>query len=123
MRIRNHLLVFIDKNHKMKASNKRKQVPDTLIKVGKKGTVYQQKIYRTAERAYGSTYKESEEYEEIIIDRSAAEILDQINQRVKSPYYSLYCGIISLVFVLLCFQVSDILGSLLFLVLAVVTFL
>ncbi|MEO1348934.1 MAG: hypothetical protein AAFW84_09055 [Cyanobacteria bacterium J06635_15] len=107
----------------MPSSKNKQQAPDTLIKIGRQGAVYQQKVYRTAERAYGSTHEESEEYEEVIVDRSAAEILDQINQRVKSPYYSLYFGIGSLVLVFLCFQVSDILGSLLFLVLMAATFL
>lgn len=113
----------------MPPAKKKQQVPDTLIKVSRQGTVYQQKIYQATERAYGSTHEEFEEYEEVIVDRSAAEILDQINQRVKSPYYSLYSGIAaSLVLVYLCFQSSDILGTLFFLVLlvlvlAVITYL
>jgi len=93
---------------------KKSQVSDTLIKVGRQGTVYQQKHYQTIERAYGSTHEVSEEYEEVIVDRSAAEILDQINKRVKSPYYSLYCGIIAIIFLFIFFPLS--------IVLAVVTY-
>jgi hypothetical protein len=77
----------------MPQSRKSAHVPDTLIKVGKKGAVYQQKFHKATERAYGSTHDDVEEYEEIAIDKSAAEVIDQINKRVKSPYYSLYCGI------------------------------
>ncbi|MEM1395562.1 MAG: hypothetical protein AAGG00_20195 [Cyanobacteria bacterium P01_H01_bin.150] len=81
----------------MPSSKKKKQVPNTLITVGRKGTTYQQKIYQSTQRAYGSTYEDSDEYEEVIIDRSAAEIIDQINKRVKSPYYSIYCGIAGII--------------------------
>ena len=62
-----------------------------------------------------------EEYEEVVVDRSAAEILDQINQRVKSPYYSLYCGIASLIFIYICFLTSEILGFLLAFILIILT--
>ncbi len=81
----------------MPSSKKKQQVPDTIIKVGRKGAVYQQKVYQAPERAHGITQEDADEYEEVIVDRSAAEILDQINQRVKSPYYSLYCGIAAVV--------------------------
>jgi hypothetical protein len=77
----------------MPQPKKSEQVPDTLIKVGRQGAVYQQKFHKAADRAYGSTHDDVEEYEEIAVDKSAAEIVDQINKRVKSPYYSLYCGI------------------------------
>jgi hypothetical protein len=86
------------------------QVPDTLIKVGRQGTIYQQKHYQPIERASGSTHEVSEEYEEVIIDRSAAEIIDQINKRVKSPYYSLYCGIVTIIFLFIFFPLSIILA-------------
>lgn len=81
----------------MPASKKKQQVPDTIIKVSRQGTTYQQKTYRVTERSHGVTQDPAEEYEEVIVDRSAAEILDQINKRVRSPYYSLYCGIAALV--------------------------
>ncbi|MBF2020207.1 MAG: hypothetical protein IGR93_08910 [Hydrococcus sp. C42_A2020_068] len=95
---------------------KKPQVPDTLIKVGRQGTVYQQKHYQTIERAYGSTHEVSEEYEEVIVDRSAAEIIDQINKRVKSPYYSLYCGIVAIIFLFIFFPLSIILAVLTYVV-------
>jgi len=98
----------------MPRSKKKQQVPDTLIKVGRQGTVYQQKSYQATERAYGSTHEDSEEYDEVIVDRSAAEIIDQINRRVKSPYYSLYCGIGAILFLFIFFPLS--------IVLAVVTY-
>lgn len=93
---------------------KKQQVSDTLIKVGRQGSTYQQKTYQATERAYGSTHENSEEYEEVIVDRSAAEIIDQINRRVKSPYYSLYCGIIAILFLFIFYPLS--------IVLAVVTY-
>jgi|GEM_PF-1950185 len=79
----------------MSSSKKKRQTSDTLIKVSRQGVTYQQKVYKPTERTYGSTHEDSEEYEEVIVDRSAAEIIDQINKRVKSPYYSLYCAIAS----------------------------
>jgi len=94
----------------MSSSKKKHQVPDTVIKVGKKGTTYQQKTYKVQERAYGSTQQDSENYDEIILDRSAAEIIDQINQRIKSPYYSIYWGIAALVFIFIFFPLSIILA-------------
>ncbi len=99
----------------MPSSKKKKQVPNTIITVGRKGTTYQQKISQSTQRAYGSTYEDSDEYKEVIIDRSAAEIIDQINKRVKSPYYSIYCGITGII---LFFVFPP-----LFIVLAVVTYL
>lgn len=94
----------------MTSSKKKQQVPDTVIKVGKKGTTYQQKTYQAPERAYGSTHEDSEDYEEVILDRSAAEIIDQINKRVKSPYYSIYCGIATLILLFVFFPLSIILA-------------
>lgn len=85
----------------MSSSNKKQQAPDTIVKVGRQGTIYQQKTDRATGRAYGSTQEISEESEEVIIDRSAAEIIDQINKRVKSPYYSLYCGIVAVLMLLI----------------------
>lgn len=79
------------------------QAKNTFIKVGREGTVYQQKTGRSTERAYGSTHEESEEDEEFIVDRSAAEIIDQINKRVKSPYYSKYCAIVAILFLFVSF--------------------
>jgi hypothetical protein len=93
---------------------KKLQGSDTLVKVGRQGTVYQQKHYQNIERAYGSTHEASEEYEEVIVDRSAAEIIDQINKRVQSPYYSKLCGIIAIIFLFISFQLA--------IVLAVVTY-
>ena len=81
----------------MPSSKKKKQVPNTLITVSRKGTTYQQNTNQSTQRAYGSTYEDSDEYEEVIIDRSAAEIIAQINKRVKSPYYSIYCGIAGII--------------------------
>lgn len=99
------------------------QVSATVIKVGKQGVIYQQKDYREksdrvlrnskGRRAYGSTREESIEYKDIILDRTAAEIIDQINQRIKSPYHSLYCSIISVLLVIVSFQISFFLGVLL----------
>ncbi|CBN56122.1 MULTISPECIES: hypothetical protein [Kamptonema] len=94
----------------MTSSKKKQQVPDTVIKVGKKGTTYQQKTYQAPERAYGSTHEDSEDYEEVILDRSAAEIIDQINKRVKSPYYSIYCGIATLILLFVFVPLSIILA-------------
>ncbi|MGB5959771.1 MAG: hypothetical protein WBG73_03845 [Coleofasciculaceae cyanobacterium] len=88
----------------MVSAKKSKKAPDTLIRVSRQGNTYQQKTYQHTERAYGSTQEASEEYEEVIIDRSAAEIIDQINARVKSPYYSIYWGIATLL--LLPFTIS-----------------
>lgn len=85
----------------MASDRKSQKVPETLIRVGEQGVIYQQKSYQPAERAYGSTQEEVEEFEEVIIDRSAAEIIDQINARVKSPYYSSYWGIATLLLFLL----------------------
>ena len=93
----------------MSQVKKMPQVPDTLIKVSRQGTVYQQKHYQAIERAYGSTHGVSEEYEEVIVDRSAAEIIDQINKRVKSPYYSLYFGIVAIIFLFIFFPLSIVL--------------
>ena len=42
---------------------KNKLVPDTLIQVGRRGAVYQQKVYRPTEIAYGSTHENAEEYQ------------------------------------------------------------
>jgi hypothetical protein len=94
----------------MSQTKKKSQVPDTLIKVGRQGTTYQQKTYQAIERAYGSTHQDSEEYEEVIVDRSAAEIIDQINRRIKSPYYSVYCGIATILFLFFFFPLSIILA-------------
>jgi hypothetical protein len=93
----------------MSRAKKKPQVPDTIIKVGRQGAVYQQKTCQTLERAYGSTREESEEYEEVIVDKSAAEIIDQINKRVKSPYYSLYCGIAAILFLFIFYPLSIVL--------------
>ena len=93
----------------MPSSKKKQLVPDTLIKVGKQGARYQQKTYQATERVHGTTQEALEEYEEVIIDRSAAEIIDQINKRVKSPYYSLYCGIAALIFLFIFYPLSIIL--------------
>ncbi|MEP0867046.1 hypothetical protein NDI37_21585 [Funiculus sociatus GB2-A5] len=89
---------------------KKQVVPDTLIKVGRQGARYQQKTYQANERIHGTTQEALEEYEEVIVDRSAAEIIDQINRRVKSPYYSLYCGIASLIFLFIFYPLSIILA-------------
>jgi hypothetical protein len=77
----------------MQLPKKKQNAPDTLIKIGRQGAVYQQKSYQVVNRSYGSTIEDSEEYNEVIVDKSAAEILDQINKRVKSQYYSIYWGI------------------------------
>jgi hypothetical protein len=69
------------------------QATDTIIKIGKQGVEYKQKSYETAERAYGDTQEAEEEYVEVILEKTAAEIIDQINKRVKSPYYSIFCAI------------------------------
>jgi hypothetical protein len=98
----------------MSPSKKKQQVPDTLIKVGRQGAIYQQKSYQATKRTHGSTHEDSEEYEEVIVDRSATEIIDQINRRIKSPYYSLYCGIVAILFLGIFFPLS--------IVLAVVTY-
>jgi hypothetical protein len=90
----------------MPQAKKKPQVPDTRIKVGRQGAIYQQTNYKIPERAYGSTHEDSEEYEEVTIDRSVAEIIDQINKRVKSPYYSIYCGIIAILFLFISFPLS-----------------
>jgi hypothetical protein len=79
----------------MPSSKKVRQVPDTVIRVGRQGAIYQQQETRQVERVQGTTEEGSEEHE-VIVDRSAAEIIDQINKRVKSPYYSLYWGIATL---------------------------
>lgn len=94
----------------MPQAKKKPQVPNTTIKVGRQGAIYQQKTYQTLERAYGSTHEYSEEYEEVIVDRSAAEIIDQINKRVKSPYYSLYCGIAAILFLFIYYPLSIVLA-------------
>ncbi|UBF24392.1 hypothetical protein K9N68_22175 [Kovacikia minuta CCNUW1] len=94
----------------MPQEKKKPQVPDTIIKVGRQGAIYQQKTYQILERTYGSTHEDSEEYEEIIVDRSAAEIIDQINKRVKSPYYSLYCGIAAILFLFIYYPLSIVLA-------------
>ncbi len=94
----------------MPQAKKKQQVPDTIIKVGRQGAVYQQKTYQTLERAYGSTHEDSEEYEEVIVDKSAAEIIDQINKRVKSPYYSLYLGISAILFLFIYYPLSIVLA-------------
>lgn len=101
--------------------HKKKQTPDTFIEVSERGSIYQQKIYQAAERTYGSTDEEAEEYDEVIVSRSVAEVLDQINRRVKSPYYSLYFGIGSLILLYFFFQISQILGSLFLIILLAAT--
>ncbi len=100
----------------MPSSKKKQIVPDTLIKVGRQGATYQQKTYQATERVYGKTQEALEEYDEVIIDRSAAEIIDQINSRVKSPYYSLYCGIATLIFLFIFAPISIILAIVTFIV-------
>lgn len=77
-------------------NNSRKIPVDTVVKVGQQGTRYQQK------QASGYTQEHQEEDYEIVIDRSAAEIIDQINKRVTSPYYSIFIGVPTL----LCFFLS-----------------
>ncbi|MEH2230573.1 MAG: hypothetical protein V7K71_13145 [Nostoc sp.] len=94
----------------MASSKKQQKVPATLIKVGRQGVTYQQKTYQSTERVYGSTQEDLEEYEDAIVDRSAAEIIDQINKRVKSPYYSLYYGIAALILLFVFFPLSIILA-------------
>ena len=94
----------------MPSSKKKPIVPNTLIKVARQGATYQETTYQATERVHGSTQEDLEEYEEVLIDRSAAEILDQINRRVKSPYYSLYCGIATLIFLFIFFPLSIILA-------------
>lgn len=75
-------------------ASRQKNVPvDTLIKVGRQGAHYQQKTIVEPQRASGSTQEYQEEEYEVVIDRSVAEILDQINKRVKSPYYSIFIGV------------------------------
>ncbi|MEX0271982.1 hypothetical protein AB3R30_22920 [Leptolyngbyaceae cyanobacterium UHCC 1019] len=108
----------------MAMSKKKQQVPDTLIQVGKQGSKYQQKAYKVSERAYGTTHENSEEeYEEITVDKSAAEIIDQINKRVKSPYYWRYCGIVTLILLLTFSQISIPLTTILAVVLPVATYM
>ncbi|MEA5421032.1 hypothetical protein VB712_17540 [Spirulina sp. CCNP1310] len=106
----------------MSKSKKDTKIPDTLIKVGKQGNVYQQKHYKKAERAYGSTQKVSETYEEVILDRSAAEIIDQINKRVKSPYNSLYWAIAAIILVGILQPVSNVLSTIVLIVFFVITY-
>ena len=77
---------------------KQKNAPvDTLIRVGRQGTKYQQKAIADTPRASGYTQEYQEEEYEVVIDKSAAEILDEINKRVKSPYYSAFIGIPTLI--------------------------
>ena len=79
-------------------TNKLRKVPvDTVVQVGKQGTRYQQKKVS----GYTQEYQEEEKYE-IVIDKSAAEILEEINKRIKSPYYSVFIGLPTL----LCFLLS-----------------
>ena len=94
----------------MPKSKKKQPVRDTLIKVSRQGATYQQKTIQPTERVYGSTHEDSEEYEEIIIDRSASEIIDQINKRVKSPYYCIYYGIAALILLFVFFPLSIVLA-------------
>lgn len=98
----------------MANSTRKRKSFETVIRVGQQGTVYQQKSYQTKVRAHGTTQESSEEYEEVIVDRSVAEIVDQINKRVKSPYYSLYCGIAGIAL----FYINGVLGFLVLLVAA-----
>jgi hypothetical protein len=90
--------------------SKKPQIPDTLIKIGRQSVVYQQKAYKTPERSHGSTHEDLEDHGEFIVDRSAAEIIDQINRRVKSPYYSLYYGIITIIFLFVFAPLSIVLA-------------
>jgi len=100
---------------------KKQPVPDTLIKVSKQGVEYKQKSYETSERAYGDTQDAEEEYVEVILEKTAAEIIDQINKRVKSPYYSIFCAVAGFIQTLIYTSIisgifgSDLLTSLIFL--------
>jgi biotin operon repressor len=74
------------------SEDKKNRPTDTVVKVGRQGTLYQQKS-TDSHRTSGYTEDSQEEEYEVVIDKTAAEILDQINQRVKSPYYSVFIGI------------------------------
>jgi hypothetical protein len=79
-------------------ARRQKNAPvDTLIRVGRQGAKYQQKAIADTPRASGYTQEYQEEEYEVVIDKSAAEILDEINKRVKTPYYSAFIGIPTLI--------------------------
>ena len=72
--------------------------PDSIvIRVSRQGTQYKQKVDTqdsTLSSGYTQTYQDSD-HKTVILDRSAAQVLDQINERLKSPWYSLYSGILT----------------------------
>lgn len=83
-------------------ARKQQNIPvDTLIKVGRQGARYEQKTIPKRQIASGYTQEYQEEGYEVVIDKSAAEILNEINKRVKSPYYSVFFGLLTLLFFLL----------------------
>lgn len=88
----------------MEILKRKSQVVDTLIIVGRDGSEYKQKLDNSEE-------SEQCEDKEIIIEKTAAEIIHQINARVKSPYYSFYCAILGTFLFLLSLKTSIILAT------------
>lgn len=78
--------------------------PDSIvIRVSRQGTQYKQKVDTqdsTLSSGYTQTYQDSD-HKTVILDKSAAQVLDQINERLRSPWYSLYSGILTAVLLFL----------------------
>ncbi|MFH7029950.1 MAG: hypothetical protein ACHBN1_32445 [Heteroscytonema crispum UTEX LB 1556] len=79
-------------------ADKKRNVPvNTVVKVGRQGTRYEQKT-TASQRTSGYIEEYQEEEYEVVIDRTAAEILDKINRRLKKSYYSTFIGIPTSIF-------------------------